>query len=66
MADSELLEDNRVILCNVAALCHAADAKKIADHAVVFFDCNLFRSHCLVAPRSWPIKLGTVVEFAVV
>jgi hypothetical protein len=36
MADLELLEDDGLILCNLAALCCAADAKKIAGHAVFF------------------------------
>ena len=36
MADLELLKDDGVILCNLAALCRAADAKKSADHAAVF------------------------------
>jgi hypothetical protein len=66
MADSKLLKDDGVVLCNLAALCRAADAKNSADHAVVFFDPNPYQSHCLVAPCSWPIKLGTMIEFAVV
>jgi hypothetical protein len=37
MADSELLNDDGVLLCNLAALCQAVDTKEIADHAVVFF-----------------------------
>jgi hypothetical protein len=37
MADLELLNDNGVLLFNLAALCQALDAKEIVDHAVGFF-----------------------------
>jgi hypothetical protein len=66
MADLELLEDNGVPFQNLAALCCAADAKKIADHAIVFFDCNPCQSHRLVTPCLWSIELSTAIEFAVV
>ena len=66
MADSELLNDDGVLLCKLAALCRAADAKEIADHAVVFFNRNPCQSHCLVTLCLWPIKLDTTIEVAVV
>jgi hypothetical protein len=66
MADLELLDDDGVLLCNLAALCQAADAKEIADHAIILFDCNPCQSHRLVTLGLQPIKLGTVIEFAVV
>jgi hypothetical protein len=37
MTDLELLNDDGVLLCNLAALCCAVNVKEIADHAVFFF-----------------------------
>jgi hypothetical protein len=57
MADLELLDDDGVLLCNLAALCQAADAKEIADHAVVFLLQSLLISlpcyTLLMANQAW-------------
>ncbi len=62
MTDSQLLQDNRVPLCNFALLLRRFERDY---HSIFFFDRNPCGPHSCVALQSCIIKLGTAVKLVV-